>query len=65
MRHHCMCSQSHPLLFTQAGGMRAEVKPDLGHICLSLCSVSESKHPLGKRRRRQGAGALSGRSDRT
>lgn len=63
-RHH-MCSQSHPLLFTQAAGMWAEVKPDLGHICLSLCSVPESKHPVGKRRRRWGPGALSGRWDRT
>lgn len=59
-----VCSQSHPLLFTQAGGMWAEVKPDLGHICLSLCSTRKSKHPWGKRRRRQGAGALSGRSNR-
>lgn len=62
---HHMCSQSHPLLFTQAAGMWAEVKPDLGHICLSLCSVPESKHPVGKRRRRSGPSALSGRWDRT
>lgn len=34
MRYH-MCAQSHPLLFTQAGRMGAEGKPDLGHISFS------------------------------
>lgn len=65
LTRHRVCSQSHPLLFTPAAGMWAEVKPDLGRICLSLCSVLESKHPVGKRRRRWGPSALSGRWDRT